>query len=143
VARRRLSEVFRLGVGLAALGAFAATFGRLGLAHADWWLIASLATAGILALEFPLQISLSVKVSVASAVFFASVLLLPVWQAAALAGLLQSVDICVAAYRKVRRTGERPPPVVALNVLFNGAQAYLAATLGGARAWPVRSTRCS
>ncbi len=131
MARRRLSEVFRLGVGLAALGAFAATFGRLGLAHADWWLIASLATAGILALEFPLQISLSVKVSVASAVFFASVLLLPVWQAAALAGLLQSVDICVAAYRKVRRTGERPPPVVALNVLFNGAQAYLAATLGG------------
>src|SRR5215470_7818606 len=97
---RRQSELFRLGVGFVALAAFAVTLGRLGLARADWWLIFSLAAAGILALEFPLQISLSVKVSVASAVFFAGVLLLPVWQAAALVGVMQAVDICVAAYRK-------------------------------------------
>ena len=128
---RRRSELFRLGIGLVALGTVVATASRLDLARADWWLIVSLAAAGILALEFPLHISLSVKVSVASAVFFAAVLLLPVWQAAALVGILQAVDICVAAYRKIRRTGERPPRAVAVNVLFNGGQAYLAAALGG------------
>src|SRR5689334_15841896 len=131
MARRRRSELFRLGIGLVALATFVAMLGRLNLAGADWWLIASLAAAGILALEFPLHISLSVKVSVASAVFFAAVLLLPVWQAALLVGLLQAVDICVAAYRKIRRTHERPPVAVAINVLFNGGQAYLAAALGG------------
>ena len=131
MAPRRRSELFRLAIGLVALGTFAATLGRLDVASAEWWLIASLAAAGILALEFPLHISLSVKVSVASAVFFAAVLLLPVWQAAALVGVLQAVDICVAAYRKIRRTGERPPLAVAINVLFNGGQAYLAAALGG------------
>ncbi len=131
MAPRRRSELFRLGIGLVALGTFAATLGRWSPASAEWWLIASLAAAGILALEFPLHISLSVKVSVASAVFFAAVLLLPVWEAAALVGALQAVDICVAAYRKIRRTGERPPRAVAINVLFNGAQAYLAAALGG------------
>ena len=131
MAPRRRSELFRLGIGLIALVTFVATLGRWGLASAEWWLIVSLAAAGILALEFPLHISLSVKVSVASGVFFAAVLLLPVWQAAALVGVLQAVDICVAAFRKIRRTGERPPRAVAINVLFNGGQAYLAAALGG------------
>ena len=130
MAPRRRSELFRLGIGVVALATLVATVGRLNLATADWWLIVSLAAAGILALEFPLHISLSVKVSVASAVFFAAVLLLPVWQAAALVGALQAADICVAAFRKIRRTRERPPRAVAINVLFNGGQAYLAGLLG-------------
>src|SRR5207248_1948250 len=130
MAPRRRSEVFRLGIGVVALATLVATLGRLNLAAADWWLIVSLAAAGILALEFPLHISLSVKVSVASAVFFAAVLLLPVWQSAALVGALQAADICVAAFRKIRRTRERPPRAVAINVLFNGGQAYLAGLLG-------------
>jgi len=44
---------------------------------------AALLAAGVLAQQFPLHISLSEKVSVSSAVFFASILLLPPWQAAA------------------------------------------------------------
>ncbi|TMC54167.1 MAG: HD-GYP domain-containing protein [Chloroflexi bacterium] len=123
---RQRSELYRVGVGLAALATFAATAPRLRGERPDWWLVAALAVAGILALEFPLHVNISEKVSVATAVFFAAVLLLPVWQAAALVGLLQSIDICVAAFRKVRATRERPPlRAVASSIVFNGGQAYL------------------
>jgi putative nucleotidyltransferase with HDIG domain len=129
---RRASELYRLAAGLLAVGILAATAGRLVTGGVDWWLIASLSAAGILALEFPLHISLNVKVSVAAAVFFAAVLLLPVLQAAALVGALQAVDICVAASRKVRATREQPPlRAIGINVLFNGGQAYLSALAGG------------
>src|SRR5438045_4320008 len=133
MAPRRRSEVFRLGIGVVALATLVATLGRLNLAAADWWLIVSLAAAGILALEFPLHISLSVKVSVASAVFFAAVLLLPVWQAAALVGGLQAVDIGLAAFRKVRATRQAPPlRAIGINIIFNGGQAYFSALAAGA-----------
>jgi putative nucleotidyltransferase with HDIG domain len=130
---RRRSELYRLGVGLVAV-AFALGFaGRFAPAGVDWWLVASLSAAAILALEFPLHISLNFKVSIAAAVFFAAVLLLPVLQAAALVGGLQAVDIVVAAFRRVRSTREKPPlRTIAVNVLFNGSQAYLAALAGGA-----------
>src|SRR5438876_475562 len=43
-----------------------------------------------------------------------------------LVGALQATDICLAALRKVRATRERPPlRAVAINVAFNGGQAYL------------------
>ena len=130
---RRRSELFRLAVGLTAVGTLAATGGRLEVESADWWLIASVAVTAILALEFPLHINISAKVSVASAVFFAAVLLLPVWQAAALVGGLQAVDIGLAAVRKVRATRQRPPlGAIAINVIFNGGQAYLSALAAGA-----------
>ena len=132
MAPRRRSETFRVAVGLTSIAVLAGTAGRWSGPAVDWWLVASLSAAGLLALEFPLHISLSVKVSVASAVFFASVLLLPVLQAAALVGMLQAVDIGIAAVRKVRRTGEKPPMrAIVVNVLFNGGQAYLSALLGG------------
>src|SRR5437879_9008347 len=132
MAPRRRSEVYRLAVGLAALGLFAATFHRLRAEPAEWWLIASLALAGILALEFPLHVNISEKVSVATAVFFAAVLLLPLWQAAALVGVLQALDICIAAFRKVRATKERPPlRAVASSIVFNGGQAYLSTLAAG------------
>ena len=132
MAPRQRSELYRVGVGLVAVAIFVATVGRLLSSGLDWWLVVSLSAAGLLALEFPLHISLSVKVSVASAVFFASVLLLPVWQAAALVAALQALDICVAAFRKIRRTRERPPlRAIGVNLVFNGGQAYLAALLGG------------
>jgi HD-GYP domain-containing protein (c-di-GMP phosphodiesterase class II) len=132
MAPRRRSELYRLAVGVAALGFAATGASRLGAGGVDWWLVASLAVAGLLALAFPLHISLSVKVSVASSVFFAAVLLLPAWQAAALVGSLQAVDIAFAAWRKVRRTRERPPlRAIGVNLLFNGGQAYIAALLGG------------
>ena len=123
---RRRSEVYRVGVGLAAVALFVVGLGRLDAGHANWWLVGSLALAGILALEFPLHVHLTEKASVATAVFFASVLLLPAWQAAGLVGTLQAGDLCIAAARRVWRKRERPPvKAVALNVAFNGGQAYL------------------
>jgi putative nucleotidyltransferase with HDIG domain len=130
---RQRSELYRLGAGAVVLVVMAAHAGDLRVQSADWWVIASLAAGGLLALEFPLHISLDVKVSVASAVFFAAVLILPLWQAAALVGAMQALDILVAAVRRVRATRERPPlRAVAINLLFNGAQAYLSALAGGA-----------
>jgi putative nucleotidyltransferase with HDIG domain len=130
---RRRSELFRLAVGLAAIGLLAASFGRVRAMPADWWLVGSLAVTAILALEFPLHINISAKVSVASAVFFAAVLLLPVWQAAALVGALQAADIGLAAVRKVRATREKPPlRAIAINIVFNGGQAYFSALASGA-----------
>ena len=74
-----------------------ATFSRLGASAPDWWIVASLALGGLLALQFPLHVSLSEKVSVATAVFFAAVLLLPVAQAAALVGAISGLNIATAA----------------------------------------------
>src|ERR1043165_5169956 len=129
---RRRSEVFRLSVGLIAVAIAGAAATTLGAAPADWWLIASLALTAILALEFPLHVNLNTKVSVASAVFFAAVVLLPLWQAALLVGALQATDICIAAGRRIRATRERPPVrAVVINILFNGDQAYLAARAAG------------
>jgi len=130
---RRRSELFRLAVGLAAVGTVAVNGGRLEEEPADWWLIASIAVTAILALEFPLHINISAKVSVASAVFFAAVLLLPVWQAATLVGGLQAVDIGLAAFRKVRATRQGPPlRAIGINIIFNGGQAYFSALAAGA-----------
>ncbi len=130
---RRRSELFRLGIGVGAVAVAVTGATRLAAEPADWWLIASLVVTGILALEFPLHINISAKVSVASAVFFAAVLLLPLWQAALLVGGLQATDICLAAARKIRATRQQPPlRAIALNVLFNGGQAYLAALGAGA-----------
>jgi len=130
---RRRSELFRLAVGLAAVGTLAVNGGRLEVEPADWWLIASIAVTAILALEFPLHINISAKVSVASAVFFAAVLLLPVWQAATLVGGLQAVDIGLAAFRKVRATRQAPPlRAIGINIIFNGGQAYFSALAAGA-----------
>ena len=129
---RQRSELYRVGVGAAAVATFAATAPRLGGERPDWWLVAALAVAGILALEFPLHVNISEKVSVATAVFFAAVLLLPLWQAAALVGVLQALDICIAAFRKVRATKERPPlRAVASSIVFNGGQAYLSTLAAG------------
>ena len=129
---RKRSELYRLGVGVVAVAILVASAGRLAVRPEDWLLVVSVAAAGILALEFPLHISLSEKVSVASAVFFAAVMLLPVWQAAALVGTLQAADICFVAYRKVHATREHPPArAIAISVLFNGGQAYLSTLAAG------------
>src|SRR3989442_7628794 len=95
---------------------------------ADWWLIASIAVTAILALEFPLHINISAKVSVASAVFFAAVLLLPALQAAALVGGPQAGDIRLAAIRQGRTNRERPPlRAIGINILFHRRPADLVA----------------
>jgi len=126
VTPRQRSELYRVGVGLVALAIFAGTAGPLARERPDWWLVAALAVAGILALEFPLHVNISEKVSVATAVFFAAVLLLPMRQAAALVGALQAIDICIAAVRKARARKERPPMrAIASSIVFNGGQAYL------------------
>jgi len=104
----------------------------LSAGHPNGWLVGVLALAGILALEFPLHASINEKLSVASAVFFAAVLLLPMWQAAALVGGLQAADLCIAAVRRTLATRETPPlRAVGINVAFNGGQAYLSALGAG------------
>jgi HD-GYP domain-containing protein (c-di-GMP phosphodiesterase class II) len=129
---RRRSELFRLGVGLVAAGILAATAGRLGQSRFDGLLLGVLAVAGSLALAFPLQINLSTKMSVASAVFFAAVILLPAWQAAALVALLQAADVCRAALKRLRATREKPPlRAIASSVVFNAGQAYLSVLAAG------------
>jgi len=132
MAPRTRAEVYRLAVAGVAVTIVLASMPELLAFRVDWWLIASLAVAGLLALEFPLHISLSVKVSVATAVFFTALLLLPVWQAAAFVGAVQAGDITIAAYRKVRMTREKPPVrAIATNLLFNGGQAYLSTLAAG------------
>jgi putative nucleotidyltransferase with HDIG domain len=133
VAPRRRSEVYRLAVGVAAVGIVAATTHGLDAGVPNWMLVASLAAAGLVALQFPLHVSLSEKVSVGTAVFFAAVLLLPAVQAAALVGAIAAADTVIAAARRVVRTHEKPPVgVVSLSVLFNGAQLYVSALAAGA-----------
>lgn len=124
---RRRSELYRVGIGFLAAATFLAGLKGLTAGRPDPSLVGSLAVAGVLALEFPLRINLSHKVSVAAAVFFAAVLLLGPWQAAALVAAVQAVDLCIVAARKVHATRERPPVLtIGINLAFNAGQAYLA-----------------
>ena len=128
----RRSEIYRLAVGLAAAALFTATFSLLAGVAVDGWVIATLAAGGLLALRFPLHVSLSEKISVAAAVFFAAVLLLPVAQAAALVAAISGVDIAIAATRRVVANREKPPlGVVALSLFFNASQLYFSAWAAG------------
>jgi len=132
LAPRRRSEIYRLAVGLSAAAIFAATFSRLAASVPDGWIVASLALGGLLALQFPLHVSLTEKVSVATAVFFAAVLLLPVAQAAALVGAISGIDIAIAAMRRLLAKREKPPlGPVSLSIFFNAAQLYLSAWAAG------------
>ena len=129
---RRRSELYRLAVGLAAGAAMAMGLAEIRPASADWALASLLGAAGVLALRFPLHVSLSNKVSVASAVFFATVLLMPAWQAAAVVAVVSLVDVAVTVTRRVVVRRERPPLAsVSSLLLFNAGQGFLS-TLGGA-----------
>ena len=134
MAPRRRSELYRLTVGLAALVVFLWWGAGVGAAVArpPWWLVATLAVAGLLALRFPLYISVTVKVSLAAAVSFATILLLPAWQAAALVGATMAVNIAYASFRRTWRTHEKPPVgTIALLLFFNAGQGYLSVLTAG------------
>src|SRR6202165_5728193 len=127
MAPRRLVELYRLAVVLGPAGLFAAGLPRLGSRPVEWWLVVSLLGTGVLAHQFPLRISLSQKVSVDSAVFFAAVLLLPPWQAAAVVAATQPIDVVIAASRKMRASKEKLPlGEVGWSLLFNAGQLYIA-----------------
>jgi len=127
LAPRRRSELFRIAVVLVAAGLFFAGLPRLAVSPVDWWLAISLLVTGVLARQFPLRISLSQKVTVDSAVFFASVLLLPAWQAAAVVADTQAIDVVISASRRMRASKERlPVGDVVLSLLFNAGQLYIA-----------------
>jgi putative nucleotidyltransferase with HDIG domain len=127
MAPRRLVELYRLAVVLGALGLFVAGLPRFGVRPVDWWLVVSLLVAGVLARQFPLRISLSQKVSVDSAVFFAAVLLLPPWHAAVMVAATQAIDVVIAASRKMRVSQEKLPlGEVGWSLLFNAGQLYIA-----------------
>jgi putative nucleotidyltransferase with HDIG domain len=98
----------------------------------SWGLVAALVVADLLALRFPLHISVSVKVSMATAVWFATVLLLPAFQAAFLIGAAMALSVALAAFRKARATREQPPlGTIALSVLFNAGQVYFSVLVAG------------
>lgn len=134
MAPRRRSDLYRLAVGLTAVVVFLS--GGVG-AGAAWawpagWLAATLAVAGLLALRFPLHISVSVKVSVATAVWFSAVLLLPARQAAALVGATMAANVAFASFRRAWATREKPPlGTIALLLLFNAGQGCLAVLAAG------------
>jgi putative nucleotidyltransferase with HDIG domain len=134
VAPRRRSDLYRLAVGLAAAAVFITWGTGVGAVEARpaWWLVIALAVADLLALRFPLHISVSVKVSVAAAVWFAAALLLPVRQAAALVAGVMAVNLDVAAFRRMRATKEKPPVgTIAMSILFNAGQVYLSVLAAG------------
>ena len=127
MAPRRLVELYRLVVVLGAAGLFIVGLPRLAVEPVEWGVVISLLVGGVLARQFPLRISLSQKVSVDSAVFFAAVLLLPARQAAAMVAVTQAIDVVIAASRKMRASKEKLPlGEVGLSLLFNAGQLYIA-----------------
>ncbi|HKC20728.1 MAG TPA: HD domain-containing phosphohydrolase [Candidatus Dormibacteraeota bacterium] len=122
----RQSELYRLAVGLCALGVLVLNAPKLGRPAPDAALIALLVVSGVLAEQFPVNVNLTQKVSVASAIFFATALLLPPFQAATLIGAISVLNSAVAVLRRAARTRERPPVGVAISLLFNAGQLYFA-----------------
>lgn len=133
MAPRRRSELYRLAVVCVAAAVFLAGPPRLtGGRPVAWGLAMALLVAGVLAQQFPLHISLNQKVSVDSAVFFAAVLLIPAWQAAAVVAAAQAIGVVVMASRRVRTSREKPPlGAIAMSALFNAGQLYLAILAAG------------
>jgi putative nucleotidyltransferase with HDIG domain len=132
MAPRRRLELYRIAVVVAAAGIFLAGAPHLVGRTVEWWLVAPLMVAGVLAYQFPLHISLNQKVSVDSAVLFAAVLLLQAWQAAALVAVIQAIDVVIAAGRRMWLSKEKPPlGEVGMSLLFNSAQLYIATLAAG------------
>lgn len=129
---RKRSELYRTAVGLTALAVFAATIRQTAAVPVQWWLVAVIGGAGLVALRFPLHVSLSNKVSVASAVFFAAALLLPALQAAALVAVVSFADAVITAARRVVSSREKPPLWMILRLLgFNTGQGYFSVLAAG------------
>jgi hypothetical protein len=98
---RRRSEIYRLAVAVIAMAVFLANLKRLAAGgFPDPPLVAALTVADLVALQFPLHVSLNEKVSVAAAVFFGAALLMPVWQAAALVAATQGAERCAVGRAK-------------------------------------------
>jgi putative nucleotidyltransferase with HDIG domain len=146
VAPRQRYEVYRLAVICGAAVLFVAGLPRLIAGRpVEWGLVAFLLVAGVLAQQFLLQISLSQRVSVDSAVFFAALLVLPAWQTAAVVAVTQAIGVVIGTWRRMRAIREKPPRgEVAMMLLFNSAQLYIA-TLAAALllAWAGVSARGS
>ncbi len=148
---RRRSELYRLGVGVAAAATFVTMAGRAGRPPVDLSLASAVLVAGVLAMRFPIHINLSQKVSAGSAVFFAAALVFPAAQAAALVALVSVLDTCISVAKRVIATRESPPwDAVLLSMFFNAGQLYLSTLAAGlllsgaavsARAIPATTTQ--
>jgi putative nucleotidyltransferase with HDIG domain len=87
---------------------------------------------GVLAIQFPLRVSLINKLSVADAVFFTEALVLSPMQAATLAAITQAASSAVSIGRKWRADRKAPPFGVALpTVVFNVSQLFVAEWCSG------------
>jgi HD-GYP domain-containing protein (c-di-GMP phosphodiesterase class II) len=99
----------------------------------DWGLALVLLLLAVAATQFPLHLSLTLKVSVATAVFFAAVLLLPAQHAALLAAaaVLASTVVSVVRRRWGPTPAAAPPRDVFATAAFNVAQGYLSVLAAG------------
>ena len=90
---------------------------------------ASLVGLAVLALQFPLSVALTERISVATAVFFAVVLVFPVSQAALLVALASALSGVISMIRKFAADRHLPLSVAVPTILFNSAQSYLSALM--------------
>jgi putative nucleotidyltransferase with HDIG domain len=119
-------DLYRLGVVGAALAALLLESGHLWQESPSWLLAAGFVVAGATALQFPLSLSLTNRVTVASAVFFAGLLTLSPLVAAVAAGGASALDAILSVSRLLRSRRSRPQPsVVLLALSFNAALAFL------------------
>ena len=130
--RRSRADLYRLGVVGAALVVVALCAGRLPQDPAIWVRTAAFSAAGAAALQFPLSLSLTNRVSVAAAVFFAGLLILPPLPAAIAAGGASAFASLASVTQRLRSRLPRPQAsVVALALSFNAALAFLCVVVPG------------
>lgn len=95
-------------------------------------LTAVLFVLSVIALQFPLHLSLTKKVSLASSAFFATVVLLPAPRAAALAAGAMAFSTAIRVLRQTIETRHLPQlGLVASSTIFGSSQTYLAVLCGG------------
>jgi len=124
------ADLYRLGVAVAGIAVLAAIAPGLPGGGGAWVAAAAFALAGLASLQFPLSLSLTNRVTVASSVFFAALLVLPPALAALVAGSAFALDSAVSVTRRIRSPQPRPPAmVIGLALCFNSAVAVLSVSI--------------
>ncbi len=117
---RSTADLYRLAVAATGLGALALTARQLPPPGPAWLVALGFLVAGIAALLFPLRLSLTNRVTVASSVFFAGLLVLPPRLAVLSAALAMFAKSVISVAQRIRHHRPRPPlSVIGLALCFN------------------------